>query len=77
MKTPPSKRLVIDVYPPVSEWPELAELEARGHTVRRMNWTNDTEADLILGPRCWRMSEHLRKYLKDAVKAAIAQRVGK
>ena len=65
-KSPRSKQLRIVVYPPVSEWPELAALEEMGHTVIR----TDTDADLVLGPQCWRMLEPLRKYLDDAVKAA-------
>ena len=64
-KTAPRK-LTIVAYPPVSDWPELAELEAKGHTVYRL----ETDADLVLGPQCWRMREELRKYLEAAVKAA-------
>ena len=68
-KTPASKRLVIVAYPPVSEWPELAALEAKGHEVRRCE---DEEADIVLGPKCWRMLDPLRKYLDTAVKEARA-----
>ena len=70
-KTPASKRLVIEVYPPTSEWPEMAELEAKGHYVRRREIT-EPAPDLVLGPTCWRMDEPLRKYLDTAVKEARA-----
>ena len=73
-KTPASKRLVIVAYPPMSEWPELAELEAKGHEVRRRE---DEGADLILSGRAWRMDEPLRKYLDAAVKAARAAKGAK
>ena len=67
-KTPTAKRLVIVALPPVDKWPELAELEEKGHTVLR--GTSMIEADLYLGPTCWRMADPLRKYLPNAVKAA-------
>lgn len=76
-KTPAAKRLVIVAYPPVSDWPELAELEAKGHEVIRDTVKELPQADLILGPNCWRMSEPLHKYLPNAVKAAQAAKGAK
>ena len=71
-KTP--KPLVIVALPPVDGWPELAALEAQGHTIIR--WTNDNfevemrGADVVLGPTCWRMDEAHRKFLQLAVESA-------
>jgi hypothetical protein len=65
-KTPANKRLVIDVHADIADWPEFAELVEKGHTVRRV----ETDADLVLGPRCWRMVPELQKYLEHAIKAA-------
>jgi len=73
-KTPAAKRLVIVAYPPASRWPELAELEEKGHTIRRIDYE---DADLILGETCWRMAEPLRKYLPNAIKAAQAAKGAK
>lgn len=75
-KTPANKRLVIVAYPPVSEWPELKELADKGHEVR-YELGEYSNADLILGPNCWRMDEPLRKYLDLAVKNARSRKVTK
>lgn len=64
-KTP--KPLTIVAYPPVSEWPELADLEAQGHVVIRLELS---EADVILGPKCFRMVGELKPYLELAIKNA-------
>ena len=72
-KTPANKRLVIVAYPPVSEWPELKELADKGHEVR-YELGEYSNADLILGPNCWRMTEELRKYLPLAIKNARQER---
>ena len=68
-----SKPLRIVAYPPVSEWLELAALEAQGHEVYRL----ETEADLVLGPQAWHFTEAHRKYLSDAIAAARAKRYPK
>ena len=59
-------KLTIDVHPALHDWPELAELAEKGHVIRRI----ESDADLTLGPTCWRMQAELRRYLADAVKAA-------
>ena len=73
-KTP--KPLTIVALPPCCDWPELAELEAKGHKIRRVAgdvgdygslWV---DADIILGSNCWRMTEQHRKYLVLAIKEA-------
>lgn len=65
-KAAPKDKLVIDVLPPLHTWEELTVLESRGHTIRRVG----SDADLVLGPTCWRMTEELKPYLDAAVKAA-------
>lgn len=70
------KPLTIIVLPPVDTWPEVAELEAQKHTIIRyyppndIPWDKLADADVILGPQCWRMDEQHRKYLKLAVEEA-------
>ena len=66
-KTPEAKRLTIVAYPPVDKWPELAEYETQGHTVIRLA---SQGADVVLGPRCWRMTDELKPYLALAIKNA-------
>lgn len=78
-KTPANKRLVIVAYPPVSHWPELADLEAKGHTVIRTAYPQAIEEkpDLVVGEVCWRLTEELRKYLPLAIKNARSRKVTK
>ena len=55
----------------------FGELMDEGHTVEYSDdkWVSPLcEYDIILGPNCWRMTPDLLKYLKDAVKAARAQK---
>lgn len=72
-----SKPLTMIALPPVSEWHELEQLESQGHVVVRIDANHAEEfmeacvgADVILGPKCWRMDKDLRKYLALAIKAA-------
>jgi hypothetical protein len=68
-----SKRLTIVALSPVNDWPELATLEAQGHTILRATAADkmpavwSLQADVILGPACWRMDEAHRKYLPLAI----------
>ena len=71
------KPLVIVTYPPISEWPELADLEAQGHTIIRRGDADVPMADLYLGPECHRMSEDLRKYLPLALAEGRRVKYGK
>jgi len=70
-----SKPLTIVALPPVSDWEELVELEAKGYTIIRVEDTatqiDDLPGiDIILGPNCWRMTPAHRKYLNLAIKEA-------
>lgn len=70
-KSPRSKQLAIVALTPCDTWPELETLAEKGHEVIRCPQPEDlARADLVLGARCWRMTDELRKYLDDAVKAA-------
>lgn len=75
-KTPANKRLVIVAYPPTHLWPELDELAEKGHTIHRVTGDVplDPGVDLVLGEKCWRMTEELRKYLPLAIKNARQER---
>lgn len=55
--------------------PEFTALAAKGHKVGSMLETDGpqlVDADLILGPQCWRMLPELVKYLEAAIKGARA-----
>lgn len=62
-KTP----LRITVLAPVDQWPEVADLVGAGHTIF---YEDPGDADIIVGARCWRMTEANRPMLKLAIKAA-------
>lgn len=61
------KPLVIIALPPIDEWEEIQALREQGHLI---NPGLMTQADVILGPHCWRMDEEHRQYLDLAIKEA-------
>ncbi len=80
-----SKPLTIVALPPCDEWEELAALEKQGHIIFRLRDSDPLalqyadgkfvcslliEADIILGPNCWRMSNAHKSYLTLALKEA-------
>ncbi len=85
-KTP--KPLTIVAIGDVALWEELQKLESQGHTIVRQEKTGNSiddpiqlsrgirDADIILGPNCWRMDPAHRDYLTLAIKEARLQRYG-
>ena len=86
-----AKPLTIVVFSPLGEWPEIAKLEKQGHTIVRPGAEGPIEvrectgmflakliceADIILGPRCWMMTELHRKHLTQAIKQSRLRRYG-
>ncbi|KKK92521.1 hypothetical protein LCGC14_2702090 [marine sediment metagenome] len=86
-----AKPLTIVVFSPLGEWPEIVKLEKQGHTIVEplaggpVALRESTgavvcqllsEADIILGPRCWYMTELHRKHLVQAIKQARLRRYG-
>ena len=87
-----AKLLTIVVFPPLGEWPEIEKLEEQGHTIVKLTALPDgyrtnidlcedlisliAEADIIIGPRCWYMTELHRKHLTQAIKQARLRRYG-
>lgn len=79
-----SKPLRIVVLPPVTNWPEVAALEAQKHDVFRVEPGCDhllirdvlLQADVILGPTAHRMSEDEHKWLPAALAEARRRRYG-
>jgi len=67
-----SRRLNILACVSLRGWPELQRLEEQGHMVVY----SMENVDLILGPRCWLMTEKHRKYLNLAVKSARLHKYG-
>lgn len=67
-----SKPLKILIHPSL-KWEELQKLQDQNHDVQFL----EVDADLILGPNCWKMNQMLRQYLPLAIKAAREQRYGK
>ncbi len=65
---------IILTQPSMLEWEEVQLLSQQGHTLSVLE---GQEADLIVGPNCWMMTEELRKYLPLAVKAARERVYGK
>ncbi|KKK84536.1 hypothetical protein LCGC14_2782350 [marine sediment metagenome] len=84
-----AKPLTIVVFPPLGEWPEIEKLGKQGHTIIKnlsdpdekpptlgQIWELLSEADIIMGPRCWYMTELHRKHLTQAIKQARLRRYG-
>ena len=82
-----AKPLTIVVFSPLGEWPEIVKLEKQGHTVVKIASVPEHEqygipigellkADIILGPRCWYMTELHHKHLTQAIKQARLRRYG-
>ena len=76
-----AKPLTIVVFPPLDEWPEIEKLEKQGHKIIQVGnvpYAQETlaNADIILGPRCWYMTELHRKHLTQAIKQARLRRYG-
>jgi len=67
-----TKLLKILVDSSLADHPAIRELGAKGHEVWEVGSTffDADRADLILGPKCWRMTPELIKYLGAAIKAA-------
>ena len=74
-----SKPLSIVAIGECALWDELKALEAQGHVVSRLFDPESDgvvpgsiflEADIILGPKAWRMDDLTRKYLGVALKEA-------
>jgi len=79
-KTP--KPLRILVHPDLFGWPEIRALVAQGHHCVPLDGAGGhafevQEADVILAPNAWRMTDDLREYLPLAIKAARKQRYPK
>ena len=80
-----AKPLTLVVFSPLDEWPEIVKLEKQGHTIVRItpdsSYTGDyivalKKADIIMGPRCWYMTELHRKHLTQAIKQSRLRRYG-
>ena len=81
------KLLTIVALSPVAEWDELVKLEEQGHAVLKLNGPNEMEhhvshkllyeADIVLGPNCWRMTDSHRAFLPQAIKTARMAKYGK
>jgi hypothetical protein len=70
-KTP----LRVMVMPPVDQWKdEIAELEAKGHTVEA--WS-PLDTDLVVGEKAWHMAKVHKSMLATAVEAAQKRVKGK
>ncbi len=81
-----AKPLAIVVFSPLDEWPEIVKLEKQGHEIIKLPddalkyaealGADIAAADIILGPRCWYMTELHRKHLTQAIKQARLRRYG-
>ncbi len=75
-----AKPLTIVVFSPLDTWPEFEKMEKQGHTIINMSEAYPTsdiiDCDIILGPRCWYMTELHRKHLQAAIKQARLRRYG-
>ena len=73
-----SKPLKIITFFPCNGWDEFTALAAQGHDIIAFPDITDWEtADLIIGERCWHLTELHRKYLPLAIAAARARRYPK
>ena len=67
------KPLTIVVHSALWNLPEIVALRSKGHAVSEMTGVTGeqiSEADMVLGPSCWRMTADLTKYIEAAVKGA-------
>ncbi len=86
-----AKPLTIVVFSPLDEWPEFEKMGKQGHTIIKpleggpiaiREGTGMAlakalfEADIIMGPKCWYLTELHRKHLLSAVKQARLRRYG-
>ena len=76
-----AKPLTIVVFSPLGEWPEIEKLEKQGHKIIQVGnvpYVQETlaNADIIMGPRCWMMTELHRKHLTQAIKQSRLRRYG-
>ena len=87
-----AKPLTIVVFNPLDEWPEFEKMVKQGHNVVKLKALPDgyssnikpdsdllsliAEADIIMGPKCWYLTELHRKHLLSAVKQARLRRYG-
>ena len=68
-KSPKPLKIVV-THLDMLEWKELVALREQGHVV----WmTSDPDADVIIGPNCWRMNDALSPFLDLAIKEARAR----
>ena len=74
-KTPKPLRILV-TDPTIMRWKEIDALQQQEHYVAGL----DSESlgstigwDLVIGPNCWRMDEHLRPFLDLAIKEARAR----
>jgi len=75
MGTTPKPLYIVVMDRDMLEWPEIKTLQAQKHTVAHITdgiggdsaWPGLDNVDLILGRKCWRMDESLRKYLDTAI----------
>ena len=74
-KTP--KPLKIWIHVAMNEWPEIRAFQEQGHVIQLIANGWEADADLILGPTCWRMDEQHRKYLDLAISEARKRRYPK
>jgi len=68
-----SKPLILRIHPAILHWEAWAEYGAQGHTIL----TDVNDADLILGPTSWYMTDAHMKYVDMAIKAGRDARYGK
>lgn len=68
-KTP--KPLTILVHSDLFDTPEVQALAAKGHNIIQIAPPESlANADLVIGPNCWRMTSELLPYLDLAIKGA-------
>jgi hypothetical protein len=69
-----NRPIVAVVHPLLWDHPAVVDLREKGNDIRMMT---DTDADLIIGPNCWRVTSALVDMLPVAIKAARAIRYAK
>jgi hypothetical protein len=63
---------VIEIDAEMAEWPEIRELQDKGHTLI----IRDSNCDLILSGHAWRVDEVSRKYIPIAIKESRKEKYG-